>query len=184
MNAEQLNWENFIERNSQELETLKTKLELINRHPETFEALGVDFISPEKLEERIKDWLWLLSKLTHPLETEFFEPTWIPIEKYEYDRFTDICNTDFPIFESNYKFYDPMYWYNVVLTKKLSEVIFNQQFGDSQLKFMRRNRRIQLNKIINSPLFKFNDNPDPTTINAKLKKRKKKIEKTNEGKKS
>ena len=100
MNNEQLNWENFIERYSQELEILKTKLELINLHPETFVALGVDFISPDMLEERIKDWLWLLSKLTHPLETEFFEPTWIPIEKYEYDRFTDICNTDFPIFES------------------------------------------------------------------------------------
>ena len=180
MNNEQFNWENFIEKYSQELETLKTKLELINLHPETFDALGVDFISPEKLEERIKDWLWLLGKLTNPTETEFFQPTWIPLEKYGYDIFTDLCNSNFPVFESKYKFYDPMYWYNVVLTKKISEVIFNQQFEDSQLKFMQRNRRVQLNKIINSPLFKFNDNPETTTIKAKQKKRKKIIGKNTE----
>lgn len=177
MDNEQFNWENFIEKYSQELETLKSNLEIINQQPETFDALGVDFISPDKLEERINDWLWLLSKLTHPLETEFFEPTWIPINKYGYSVFTDICNTNYPIFECHYKFYDPMFWYNVVLTKKLSEVIFNQQFGDSQLNFMQRNRRIQQNKIINSPLFKFNDNPEITTIKAKPKKRKKKIDK-------
>lgn len=182
MNDEQFCLENFIEKYSQELETLKTNLEQIHLHPETFDALGVDFISPYMLEERIKDWLWLLSKLTHPLETQFFQPTWIPLEKYGYDIFTDLSNSNFPVFESKYKFYDPMYWYNVVLTKKISEVIFNQQFGDSQLKFMQRNRRIQLNKIINSPLFKFNENPEPITIKAKPKKRKKKIGEGNEGK--
>ncbi len=182
MKNEQTKWCDYKSKYAAEIELLKTKLEHINRYPESFEALGVDFIAPDKLEERIKDWMWLLSKLTNPLETKFFEPTWVPINKFGYSTFTDICNTNYPVFESNYKFYDPMFWYNVVLTKKLSEVIFNQQFGDSQLKFMQRNRRILLNKIINSPLFKFNDNPEIITIKAKPKRRKKKIGEVNEGK--
>ena len=183
MNDEQFDWENFIKRYSQELENLKIKLELINRHPETFEELDVDFIAPDKLDERIKDWLWLLGKLTHPLETNFFEPTWVPLEKNGYARFTDICNSDFPVFESNYKFIDQMFWYNLVLTKNIDTIIYVQEFDRNNLGFLKRNRRNNLQRTLGNPLFNFNDNPGFKTERGNpKKKRKKKIGEGNEGK--
>lgn len=163
MNTEQYNWLQFFDTYSTEIETLKTKLEIINHHPETFEALGVDFISADKVDERIKDWLWLLSKLTNPIEIEFSQPTWIPIEKYCYDIFTDLCNTNFPVVASSIRFIDPMFWFNMVLSKSLSQVILNQEFGGEELKFMKDNRRIQLNRILNNPLFNFNEQLDEST---------------------
>jgi len=183
MNDEQFNWEIFIERYSQELETLKTKLEHINHYPETFKALDVDFITPDKLDERIKDWLWLLSKLTHPLETIFFEPTWVPLEKNGYGRFTDICNSDFPVFESNYKFIDQMFWYNLVLTKNINAIIYVQEFDRNNLGFLKRNQRNNLHRTLGNPLFNFNDNPRFKTERGNpKKKRKTKIGEVNKGK--
>ena len=164
MNTEQYNWLEFFDKYSTETETLKTKLEIINQHPETFEVLGVDFISPDKVDERIKDWLSLLSKLTNPTENEFFQPTWIPIEKYGYDIFTDLCNSNFPVFESSYRFIDPMFWFNMVLSKSLSQIILNQEFGGEVLKFMKDNRRIQLNRILKSSLFNFNEKHEKNRI--------------------
>ncbi|MEI8204213.1 MAG: hypothetical protein WCH34_14420 [Bacteroidota bacterium] len=57
-------------------------------------------------------------------------------------------------------------------------------YGCGQLNFMQRNRKIMQHRILNSPFFKFNDNPETTNIKAKRKKRKTKIGEVNKRKRS
>jgi len=71
--------------------------------PHLAKRLGIDSpMSQNQILDIYREWLWLLSKLDHPLEQEFFKASWFPLSDETYNYYFDLASEEVVVFEQNY----------------------------------------------------------------------------------
>jgi|APSaa5957512493_1039668.scaffolds.fasta_scaffold91923_1 hypothetical protein len=71
------------------------------------------------------DWLILLAKLSHPIDTNFFKEYWAPLEYDSYDWFVDLSEERIPVFETVYLHHsdDKYSWHRLELFDSLTDMM-------------------------------------------------------------
>lgn len=89
----------------------------INKHFE-----NINFQSIDEIEKSQQEWIALFTKLEHPLETDFFKPYWVPIDKNSYDYFIDLSSGAYSIFQVSYYPFEPYGWLKKYLFHDVSRL--------------------------------------------------------------
>jgi len=142
------NWDSFRMNWSKQYKNAKYILSYLNSYPDVLTTIKLtDIYNPNSIDSAQKEWIWLCSKLTHPLDTEFFKPYWIPIQKESYDYFMDISDEKYPIFEIHYFFYEPFKWYKKFITEDISELLLADDTDLDLKQLVGKNERIRWRQV-------------------------------------
>jgi len=87
---------------------------------DAFNPLTLDELNNSQLE-----WISLVSQFDNPIETDFFNEYWVPIQKDGYDYFIDLSSESLPLFEVHYFFFEPYRWYKKYIFKDLSQFLID-----------------------------------------------------------
>ena len=104
---------------------LKRILQYLNAYSETFSQIkGFRLITAEELDQSQQEWLWLLSLLDNPIETDFYKPCWVPINANEYDQFFDLSSPTLELFQVDYFCFEPYQWFKYPLITHIDQFMF------------------------------------------------------------
>ncbi|MBN1950922.1 MAG: hypothetical protein JW801_06935 [Bacteroidales bacterium] len=113
----------------EQVEKVKHILSYLNTYPDTLEQLDLtDLHEPSTVDSELEEWVHLCEILEHPLEKDFFKPYWIPIVKKSLYTFIDLSNTNFPIFEIDFIFYEPFQWRKKYVIDNIEEILLGSNF--------------------------------------------------------
>lgn len=102
---------------------IKSVLTYLHTYPELLVKLNLDkLIKPEALDIRQQDWVRIVSKYDG-LEKEFFQPYWVPICEKSLDIFIDLSDSEFPLFEMEFFFFEPYHYFKTFLFYKISDLL-------------------------------------------------------------
>jgi hypothetical protein len=133
---------------SKQYENAKYILSYLNSYPDVLSTIKLtDIYNPNSIDSALKEWIWLCSKLTHPVDTEFFKPYWIPLQENSYDYFMDISDEKYPIFEIHYFFYEPFKWYKKFISEDISELLLANDTGLDLKQLLGKNERIRWRQV-------------------------------------
>lgn len=85
-----------------------------------FSPLTLDELNNSQLE-----WISLVAQFDNPIETDFFNDYWVPIQKDGYDYFIDLSSESLPLFEAHYFFFEPYRWYKKYIFKDLTQFLID-----------------------------------------------------------
>lgn len=110
----------------EQLDKISYILKYISTYPEVLEKLN-DFhpIGINELSNSQLEWGALVAQFENPIETNFFNEYWVPIQKDGYAYFIDISSDSFPIFEVHYFPFEPYRWHKKYVFKDLSQFLIN-----------------------------------------------------------
>jgi hypothetical protein len=116
------NFEDFLNDYGAQLSKIKTILGYLHTYPELLAKLNFDFLKPEDLDNRQEDWVRLVSQYDG-LEKDFFKPYWVPIGRKQLDIFIDLSDSEFPLFEMEFFFFEPYHYFKTFLFYKMSDLL-------------------------------------------------------------
>ena len=117
-------WESFLIEWGRQFSDAKQILTYLNSYTKYLKPLRIKQPNTAiNIENTQKEWLWLLSKLEHPDDINFFEPFWVMIEGSEYDTFMDLSDPKYPIFQGKYYNFIKPSWCKLVLFPDVSEFL-------------------------------------------------------------
>lgn len=123
-------WNSFLKDWGNQYINTKHILSYLNSYPEVLSNIKLtDIHKPDSIDAEHIEWLWLLSRFTHPIDIDFFKPYYVPIQKNSIDYFIDISDEKFPIFEIHYFFYEPYQWYKKYLVEDITELLLAPDTG-------------------------------------------------------
>jgi len=79
------------------------------------------------------EWIWLISRFDHPLDTEFFQPCFVPVETNKYDLFLDISDGHFTLFEVCFDIIKPSGWLKQVKCNDVRDLMISETLNDLQI---------------------------------------------------
>lgn len=142
------NWDSFLMNWSKQFEIVKHILSYLLTYPDVLSKIKLtDVHNANSIESAQKEWVWLCSKFTHPMDIEFFKPYWIPLEKNSYDYFMDISDEKYPIFEIHYFFYEPFKWYKKFITENISELLLAPDTGLDIRQLLDKNDKVRWKNV-------------------------------------
>jgi len=101
----------FLEKWGTQYASLKNTLTRLKEHQDILDKFEIgEIYSADELDIWVEDWLWLHSKLNHPLDIMYFKPYWVPIQKHSYEYMVDLSAGTNEIFETNYISIKPYAW--------------------------------------------------------------------------
>jgi len=90
-----------------QIEDVKHILRYLETYPDVLAQLELDdIVSPSELESHQKAWVELCLSYDG-MEKDFFQPSWVPISSASYDYFIDLSDSNYPIFEFHFQWFDP-----------------------------------------------------------------------------
>ncbi len=99
-------------------------LSILSSHPEL--CSRINLLKTFHLDHLYKiqyDYISLISRFDHPIESSFFKDYYVPIEDDSYDFFIDMSKTSFPIIYVSYFQFEPQHWYKVTLFRNINELL-------------------------------------------------------------
>ena len=101
------NFLSFLNEWGKQFEDLKNILLYLNTYPELLSNIELQNLhDSESIIPEQEDWFRISAKFDHPLEKEFFKPYWVPIVRDSLDYFVDLSDDNYPIFETNFIFFE------------------------------------------------------------------------------
>jgi hypothetical protein len=101
----------FLEKWGTQYASLKNTLTRLKEHQDILDKFNIgEIYSANELDIWVEDWLWLHSRLTHPLDIEYFKPFMVPVKKHSYDFFVDLSQGTNNINELAYISMAPYAW--------------------------------------------------------------------------
>jgi hypothetical protein len=101
----------FLEKWGDQYASLKNTLTRLKEHQDILDKFDIgEIYSADELDIWVEDWLWLHSKLTHPLDIDYFKPYMVPVKKHSYDFFVDLSEGTNNINELAYISMTPYAW--------------------------------------------------------------------------
>ncbi len=101
----------FLEKWGDQYASLKNTLSRLKEHQDILDKFGIgEIYSADELDIWVEDWLWLHSKLTHPLDIDYFKPYMVPVQKHTYEFFVDLSEGTNNINELAYISMTPYAW--------------------------------------------------------------------------
>lgn len=79
------------------------------------------------------EWIWLISRFDHPLELEFFQPYFVPVETNQYDLFLDISGGHFTLFAVCFDIIEPSGWLKQVKCNDVRDLMISETLDDSEI---------------------------------------------------
>lgn len=95
----------------------------IDGFTEHFDVFGK--LSKEQWYTFIEDWIRVRSKLTHPMDIEFFAPSHIPVSEKVFEFFVDLDKAELQVFGHGYYTILDKCWYHYIMTESLDEFLNN-----------------------------------------------------------
>lgn len=114
----------FIDEYKKQLEDVQYILQYLKTYPTIFSDLKIgDIIEPDSLYQQFEDWIRLNSKF-EGIEKEFFKPYWLPIQRVGFDYFIDISDSNYPIIEAFFNYFEePYYWEKKILFHSINNLM-------------------------------------------------------------
>lgn len=75
------------------------------------------------------EWVSLVSQFDNSIESKFFKPFWVPIERAGYDLFIDISQDTYPFFRTSYFFCEPYHWLKFFKIKDLTSLFISTEIN-------------------------------------------------------
>lgn len=106
------------------------------------------WITPLDIEDEQKEWLWLISQFDNPIESKYFKPWWIPVNALEYDQFIDLSSPTFELFQVEYSFLEPYYWFKYPLIRDIPQLMLSFDNNSAFISKEKENTIILKQKLI------------------------------------
>ncbi|NDW11141.1 hypothetical protein D0T56_15960 [Dysgonomonas sp. 520] len=118
----------FIRQWKPQLEQISFILQYLHTYPKALSDLKIkDLITPQELYKQQEEWIWLYSKYKG-MEKDFFRPYWIPIQRNGYDYFIDMSDSNFPIIEAFFEYFDePYHWEKKILFESITTLMLSDE---------------------------------------------------------
>ena len=119
----------FFEQWEKQLKQVYYILQYLNTYPDMLNDVDIKLIAPEELLSHQKEWVSLCSKF-EGLEKKFFKPYWVSVGS-TYDVFIDMSDSNFPIFEAFYDYFDDdsYYWEKKILFSNITRLMLAEDRG-------------------------------------------------------
>ena len=115
-------------------------LRIINSYPTLANLISK---KPLQTEQTIlnsqKCWIWLCSRFSNEIDTEFFKEYWVPIELDEYGIYMDLSEKSYPIFSIEYFWYEPYSWYKKFLFKNVQDLLLSPDLDIDIKEILKKN---------------------------------------------
>lgn len=117
------------------LTKVKHILDYIHSYPEIDQkkVFGFTFITSAEVDASMDDWLWLLSRLEHPLEKEFFKPWYLPVSDEFIDSLIDLSDDSLQLFSADYWCVPEYEWFKCFYADAMHDIILDLDRGDEVL---------------------------------------------------
>lgn len=114
----------FIDEYKKQLADVQYILQYLKTYPTILSDLKIeDIIESDNLYQQFEDWIRLNSKF-RCIEKEFFKPYWLPIQRVGLDYFIDISNSNYPIIEAFFNYFEePYYWEKKILFHSINDLM-------------------------------------------------------------
>jgi hypothetical protein len=113
----------FFKKWETQLKELEFILQYLHTYPEKLKAFKLeDLMTPDLLYKYQRDWLnnwWGLADD----DRQFFQPHWVPVSLTSYYPVIDISDSNYPIFNVNYYFYDNRVHFKNILFHRISDLM-------------------------------------------------------------
>lgn len=80
-------------------------------------------LNPDELDDRMKEYLWMVHELTNPVDRDFFNPWWVPVDAKGNNFYTDLSSGKFHLFFTRYFFFEPYCWFRQTLLRDSSVLL-------------------------------------------------------------
>ena len=118
----------FSQRWKNQLRQVYYILQYLNTYPDMLKDADIKLIASKELLSHQKEWVSLCSKF-EGLEKEFFKPYWVSVDS-TYDVFIDMSDSNFPIFEAFYDYFDePYHWEKKILSSNITRLMLAEDRG-------------------------------------------------------
>jgi len=126
----------FIKQWGNQLKQVYFILQYLNSYPDMLKDADIKLITPEELLSHQKEWLWLYSKFDNEIEKDFFKPHWVSVDS-TYDVFIDMSDSNFPIFEVFYNYFDDdaYHWEKKILFSNITRLMLAEDRGMDMSQF-------------------------------------------------
>ncbi len=137
-------------------------LNIVSSYPEL--CSRINFVKPLNFDHlhRIQfEWISLISRFNHPIETSFFKEYYVPIEEDSYDYFIDMSCKGFPVFFVSYFQLEPQHWYKIIVFSDINELInftgkrsfyLDKHFEEFRLKKREMvNKKVEQRELLEKP---------------------------------
>lgn len=116
----------FIDEYKKQLEDVQYILQYLKTYPNILSDLRIeDIIEPDNLYQQFEDWIRLNSKFKG-IEKEFFKPYWLPIQRIGFDYFIDMSDSNYPIIEAIFNYFDePYHWEKKILFYSVTDLMLS-----------------------------------------------------------
>lgn len=112
---EKVLFDKFLNQFNKQLTKVKYILQFASTYPVELSELKIqELVSSNDLFEHQKDWVWLVSKY-EGLEKKFFQPYWVPLNRFSMDFFIDLSDELLPIFKVEYFPLEPYHYDKIVV---------------------------------------------------------------------
>ncbi|MCU4177302.1 hypothetical protein [Carboxylicivirga sp. N1Y90] len=104
-------------------EEFKGVLAYLDTSPEILFTSGIiSHVTCESIDKILSEWFSLLEHLNRPVDKQFFQSCWVPVETDSYDFFVDLSDADFPIFEVHYNFTGNGSWLKDIYASNIKDL--------------------------------------------------------------
>ena len=126
MNTKDQLYDNFLYEWQAQFDNFKAILSYLNTYPEELTQVNeFHWTKLSNIEWEQKEWIWLLSKFDNPIDITYFKPWWIPVNALQYDQFIDISSPVFELFQIEYSYVKPYYWFKYPLIRDVPQFMLS-----------------------------------------------------------
>ena len=120
--------EDFFKQWEAQLKKVYYILLYLNTYPDILNDVNLKLIHPDELLSHQNDWVRLYYKFDGA-EKDFFKPYWVSIDN-SYEMFIDMSDSNFPIFEAFYDYFDEPYnWEKKILFSNITRLMLAEDRG-------------------------------------------------------
>lgn len=114
----------FLKYWGSQFQQVKFILQYLHTYPKILLKLRMeDLITPNDLFNHQEEWIDLHSMLTGE-EQDFLKPYWIPVQKMSYNYFIDLSDSNYPIIEAFFDYFDePYHWEKKVFIQSITNLM-------------------------------------------------------------
>ncbi len=99
-------------------------INILSSYPELCTRINfIKHLNLDRLHKIQLEWISLVYRFDHPIETSFFKEYHVPIEEDSYDFFVDLSCKSFSIFLVSYFQLEPQHWYKTTVFSDINELI-------------------------------------------------------------
>jgi hypothetical protein len=113
----------FFNEWAKQLKDVSFILDFLHTYPKVLNQLKFEeVISSSELFNSQNDWIRICSKY-EGMEKDFFKPYWVPIQKSSLDYFIDLSDSNYPIFEISFVFFEPYSYERMNLFNSINDLM-------------------------------------------------------------